>query len=351
MKNRGVTAAALLIMAVLTACSSSPAAQSGAPDPASAAEQGQIYLYGEAHGQRDLLDQELELWRSYYLDEGMRHLFVELPYYTAEFLNLWMRADGDDILDALYADWDGTLLHTPDVKDFYSAIKSDCPETVFHGTDVGHQHDTTGQRFLNYLKDNGLGESEAYQLAREAVEQGRYFREHQDDVYRENTMAKNFIREYDKLNGASAMGIYGSAHTDSEAMDFVTGTVPCMAKQLREVYGDTLRTETLSFSRTDTISAGGKEYQALYLGKYNRSGIQGYLCREFWRLKDAYGDFSAKPLTGDVLPFDNYPAEVETGQVFVIDYTKTDGSVERKYYRADGREWQGRPITEQFLLE
>jgi len=38
-------------------------------------------------------------------------------------------------------------------------------------------------------------------LAHEAVKQGKYYYENSDDVYRENKMVENFIREYDALNG------------------------------------------------------------------------------------------------------------------------------------------------------
>ena len=51
-----------------------------------------------------------------------------------------------------------------------------------------------------------------------------------------------------------------------------------------------------------------------------------------------------------MLPYNNYPMEVEEGQVFVIDYTKTDGSVIREYHRADGNTWQGSLATEEFSL-
>ena len=50
-------------------------------------------------------------------------------------------------------------------------------------------------------------------LAQEAIEQGKFFYEHSDDVYRENKMAENFIREFDRLTGENVMGIYGGAHT------------------------------------------------------------------------------------------------------------------------------------------
>ena len=39
------------------------------------------------------------------------------------------------------------------------------------------------------------------------------------------------------------------------------------------------------------------------------------------------------------------------GQIFVIDYTKADGSVTRTYYRSDGSEWDGSPVTKEFKIE
>ena len=54
----------------------------------------------------------LSLWSSYYHDNGMRDLFIELPYYTAEYMNLWMKSDNDEILNSLYEDWHGTDMHS-----------------------------------------------------------------------------------------------------------------------------------------------------------------------------------------------------------------------------------------------
>lgn len=99
----------------------------------------QIYLYGEKHGVEAVINKEFELWLSHYNKDGMRHLFIETPYYTAEFLNIWMHEDNDEILDAIFADLEGTAAHNPLYRDFYKKIKEQCPETVFHGTDVGHQ--------------------------------------------------------------------------------------------------------------------------------------------------------------------------------------------------------------------
>ncbi|MCI9507620.1 MAG: hypothetical protein HFF62_13810 [Oscillospiraceae bacterium] len=320
---------------------------------------GEIYLYGEEHSVTAILEKEFELWSSYYQNDGMRDLFVELPYYTAAYMNLWMKSDNDDILHSLYQDWAGTALYSQEVINFYKRIKNECPETVFHGTDVGHQYDTTGERFLEHLASTGQQQSEVYRLSQENIRQGQYYYQHSDSVYRENTMVENFIREFDSLNAAGVMGIYGSAHTNIKAMDYATKSVPCMANQLNEKYGSALHTEDLTplalhneAYRTDTIKIGEKAYTALYFGKVDLSAVfPDYQCREFWRLENAYDDFKDYSKTGNLLPYNNYPMEIETGQIFVIDYTKADGSIVREYHRADGNAWQGSLATEEFIVE
>ncbi len=320
---------------------------------------GQIFLYGEEHASERILEKELELWTEYYHKDGIRDLFVELPYYTAEYMNFWMQSEGDDILDLLYQDWAGTALDTQEVLDFYREIKRECPETVFHGTDVGHQYNTTGKRFLEYLELNGQKESEIYRLSEENIEQGQYYYQYGDMAYRENKMTENFIREIEKLNGASVMGIYGSAHIGIEAMDYMTNTVPCMANQLYRKYGDILYTEDLTLSvlnsepyRIDTVKIGEKEYQASYFGKTDLSAVfPDFQYREVWRIENGYDDFKSNPTTGNVLPYPNYPMPIEVNQVFMIIYKKTDGTIKKEYHRSDGNMWQGSVVTEEFQVE
>lgn len=322
-------------------------------------QSGQIFLYGEEHAVKHILEKELALWSEHYYQDGIRDLFVELPYYTAEYMNLWMQADNDDIFDSLYQDWIGTALYTQEVMDFYKQLKKECPETVFHGTDVGHQYHTTGKRFLEYLESNGQKESKLYQLAQENIEQGQYYYQRADDIYRENTMVENFIREMDGLNGADIMGIYGSAHIGIEALDYATNTIPCMANQLYKKYGEALHTEDLTLSalrmepyRVDTITVGERAYTASYFGKVDLSKIfPDYQYREFWRLENAYDDFKDYPTVGNILPYPNYPMEIEIGQVFVVEYTKADGSVIREYHRSDGNTWNGSLVTEEVSVE
>lgn len=357
MKNTSVLAIAFALIILLSACQNSPAQADVSTSALPIV--GQIYLYGEQHGVEKILDKEFELWYNYYHVEGMRHLFIEFPYYTTEFLNLWMQSDSDEILDAIYADWAGTAAQTPAYKDFLLNIKSQCPETTFHGTDVGHQYTTTGKRFLSYLQEKGLENSEQYQLAQQSIEQGTQYYAQPDDVYRENVMAENFARHFDKLKTESVMGIYGAAHTGLDAMNY-TKAVPCMANQLKQLYGDAIRSEDLSWIgkdidpyRVDEIVVNGKTYTAAYFGEQDISDFsKEYTSRAFWRLENAYDDFSDEPSTDDVLPYDDYPMAIKARQVFVIDYTKTDGSIKRMYYRSDdGYVWNGFSATVEFTVK
>ncbi len=355
----------ILVVSSLTACDNSTAgkrasksAQPTIVTPVVAQASGSIYLYGEAHGVAKILDKEYKLWSQYYHNEGMRHLFVELPYFTAEYLNLWMQSDNDDILEEIYDDWERTRSHNPDVKEFYKKIKSECPETIFHGTDIGHQYETTGSRYLSYLVANDLGESEKYTLTMEAIRQGRVFYSKEDGVYREDTMTENFIREFEKLGNESVMGIYGSAHTGLDEMDYKTQSIPCMGNQLQEHYGDNIYSENLSWiakdiepSRVDYISLQGNKYAASYFGKQDLNGFKDYAYREFWRLEDAYEDIQDLPLVDNYLPYDNYLMPIEVGQVFVVKSTKTDGSVQRDYYLSSGQVVEGVNSTQQFTAE
>ncbi|WP_340010902.1 hypothetical protein MHI32_22495 [Paenibacillus sp. FSL H7-0690] len=355
----------IFVVSSLTACDNSTAGKTASKSaqptivtPVVAQASGSIYLYGEAHGVAKILDKEYKLWSQYYHNEGMRHLFVELPYFTAEYLNLWMQSDNDDILEEIYDDWERTRSHNPDVKEFYKKIKSECPETIFHGTDIGHQYETTGSRYLSYLVANDLGESEKYTLTMEAIRQGRVFYSKEDGVYREDTMTENFIREFEKLGNESVMGIYGSAHTGLDEMDYKTQSIPCMGNQLQEHYGDNIYSENLSWiakdiepSRVDYISLQGKEYAASYFGKQDLNGFKDYAYREFWRLEDAYEDIKDLPLVDNYLPYDNYLMPIEVGQVFVVNSTKTDGSVQRDYYLSSGQVVEGVNSTQQFTAE
>lgn len=212
-------------------------------------ENTMIYLYGEAHGYKKCYDTEFEQWCKFY-KEGCRNLFVELPFYSAGFLNVWMKADSDELLDQWFEEINGTLSGNEYYKEFLREIKNDCPDTVFYGTDVGHQSDTTGARYLKYLEDNGLENSESYILAKECIRQGEEYRnEHTGQsgmsALRENYMVSNFIDAYTRCGGGKIMGIYGSYHTDPENVDLMAG-------RLKARYGDiigSVKVSDLAFSQ------------------------------------------------------------------------------------------------------
>ena len=205
----------------------------------------------------------------------MRDLLIEVPSYTAQFMNLWMKAEDDAILSRLFEDLEGTLMHDQKIWDFYKSIKEQYPETVFHGFDVGHQYNTTGTRYLIGLALTGQMGSADWDETQQTIEQGKQYYQTGDDVYRENIMAENLARIFESLPmGASVMVITGSAHSNLYAMDYNTGTVPCMAGQLRQKYGAALQARNLSdginYTRagdTQLVRLAGTDYTAVCLGE------------------------------------------------------------------------------------
>ena len=226
------------------------------PDDVYPGDNTMIMLYGERHGEKVYYDAEFELWKGFY-DEGCRNLFVELPYYSAEFLNIWMKENSDSTLDKWFEEIAGTASSNEYYRSFFHSIKEQCPETVFFGTDVGHQADTTGARYLAYLEENGLAGSENYRLAQECILQGKEYKADENahdgmSVVREAYMVSNFIDAYTRCGGGKVMGIYGSYHISLYNPDLMAG-------RLRAYYGDiisSLRMSSVLFGRNEPYRAG-----------------------------------------------------------------------------------------------
>ncbi|MBO4638593.1 MAG: hypothetical protein J5710_02440 [Treponema sp.] len=225
------------------------------PDDVYPSDDTKIYLYGEAHGYKPYYDIEFRKWKECY-DDGWRNLFVELPYYSAELLNLWMKENDDLIIDQFFEDIKGTLSGNQYYYDFFHQIKETCPETIFYGTDVGHQYSITGQRYLDYLKAQGFTDSEQFDKAVECIRQGEEFYSIRKDrsgisPVREKYMVENFIKTYDSVGG-KIMGIYGSYHTSLNNPDLMAG-------RLKAHYGDifsSVKCSSIAFGKVEPYKFG-----------------------------------------------------------------------------------------------
>lgn len=351
---------AVIILFALSACSDTTAVSPTPTVSATAADDayvsptphstGEIYLYGVTYEDKITFDREFEVWKDHYENDNMRHLFNGFPYYSMEYLNEWMHSNDDEILDVLFK-------HLKDddynnMTEFYKKIKSECPDTVFHG--IGVNYSERGEKYLKHLEDTYMAGLENYKLTQEANEQGKTFYNDgtYDWAYRENTMAENFTREFDKLNGESVMGIFGVDLANIDAIDSHTHSVQSMAGQLYAVYGDAVHSEDIRNTkpiRSDIITVGTKEYEALYFGKIDLGG-DTYISMEFWRLEDAYNDLRYSRKTDIKIDDSYYPMQIEEGQVFIIDWNKIDGTTERTYYLYDGFVWNGMKITKEFTV-
>ena len=339
-----------------------PTLQESSPTEPVPPSAGHIHLYGEMHGLEHMIDKHFELWSYYYTVHGMRHLILEAPFFTAEFLNIWMHEDNDDILDAVFQDKRGTAADTVYQREFYRRVKRELPETIFHGVDVGHQHNTTGARFLSHLRANSLEDSELYRLAEENIEQGREFygSRNIDHNWRTVVMANNFIRVFDSLYDESVMGQFGGFHVNTPETRTNPVATRNMISVLIERYGENVHTTDLVeyFARQltgipDVVVVGGAEYDAAFYGVQDmRAWNLDYAMREFWLLTDenVYEIFKDYPTTGNVLPFNNFPMLVEPGQVAVIRYSRFDDTYRTEYLRSDGAVWQGMEVFSTFYI-
>lgn len=322
----------------------------------------EIYLLGEEHLNQQHLERELEVWSELYA-RGARHLFIEHSYATAAYLNEWMASPADSILYKLYDYWEGSFAHHSREFNFLKTIKRDYPETIFHGTDVEHQFSLTGRDYLRMMIKEGKKDSDEFKLAQENCNQGKTYyvklnrNESEGASYRETCMVENFIREYEKLEGVELiMGIYGAFHTETDDTLHFSMGVP-MATQLVARYGsERLHVEDLqvTFRRGADVAKLlilGREYDAVDFGK-RAYDFPPYTHRQIWRLdsSSAYDEFSAYPLNGEEMEYKDFPMHIDMHQVFVIEYTKSDGTVKRKYFRSEKPDFDQNPTTQGFSI-
>ncbi|MDO5714730.1 MAG: hypothetical protein Q4Q07_09890 [Tissierellia bacterium] len=316
-----------------------------------------IFLYGESHGNPIILEREIELWEEYYHNEGMRHLFIEIPYFTGQLLNIWMNADNDEILNQLYANCKGTFAYHPDVLKFYKNIKKKCPETIFHGTDIGHQYDTSGKEYLKYLESQGMEHSREYQLAMENIQEGKEYYTHLDEEYREKVLVKNFIREYEALGEEKIMGIYGAFHVMKESNLEIKGKEK-MIESLEKKYGDVIYVKDLTQTayqeenlKKEKIKIGDITYQRYYMGKIEGFDDVNIEYGDLWKLESkAYDDFKDKK-QGDIYIFYKaLPFTVKEKEIYILDYQLKRGGRVRLFFRSNETKKNGEYVLQEVQL-
>lgn len=216
-------------------------------------EKYQIYLYGELHAVEEEILEQYDIWKDFYDNHGMRNLFIEQASFTADYLNIWMKADDNQILDKIFDDLEGTFASSIYNREFFEKIKKECPETMLYGTDIGHQYDTTGKRFLSFLEDQDILDKDLYQKTKENIDQGKIYYKNinteegiiKSAEYREYKLAENFIQTFDKLEDKRAMGIYGGYHVSNKKSEEDLMKAPAMVDQLRDYYGDIIYSRAL----------------------------------------------------------------------------------------------------------
>lgn len=283
-----------------------------------------IYLYGEIHGSEIVNIKEFEIWKDFY-NRGFRHLFMELQYFYAGLLNRWMKSETNEIPDILFAS--KTVGNSDFDRIFFVKIKEYCPETVFHGTDIGHQFETIGTSYLNSLSPD----SEEYRLTLENIEQGRKYYEawqkNIDEDYieanREKAMTENFIREFDSVN-SDIVGFYGESHIFSEGSG-TFGMDENMHSMIKKHYSDNTVIiadyikNSLEPIYNSVINLHGKIYDASCFGDIYTPFDEECEYIRIFRINEPGSEFKNYPKKENFIPEALYPIYINEGDVFIID--------------------------------
>ncbi len=108
----------------------------------------------------------------------------------------------------------------------------------------------------------------------------------------------------------------------------------------------------LSPESTNSFTLDGKTYKAFYCGSQDVSDYSDYVCRNFFRIEDAYDDVKDFSKAGDLILYNDYPCPVKVGQVYRVEYLSKKGKVFVEYFRSDdGDFYEGIPITCCFWIE
>lgn len=382
-----LTACFLAVLLALCACAAPESTPDTSPEPAPEAppeagpapvtdavprevleaepSTGSILLCGEYHRNPDHLNRELVLWQKCY-EKGVRHFIQEWSYYDTMFLNQWMAAEDDAILESFKGP--NGLIRSEYEEDFYRQIKTRFPETVFHGIDVENAYQAE-PKMLAALEERGLKDSEDYRLVLQNIQQGekahQLAAQYNGDLkgeaasYREDRMYENFVRTFDAMEGEDVMGVFGGAHVGGNYGGTLWNDGDYFAQKLRARYGDQVTAVDLTAFQpsmdiltepleTVELEVNGKTYSADYYGLYDISDqLIDHKSREIWQLEGAYDDLSAWTATGKTLSFDYYPMAPKVFHAYAIRYTLNDGSERWEYHLYNGRTVYGRPATEE----
>ena len=218
---------------------------------------GQVFIYGEHHGDQGVLEEELKIWDNYYNNYGFRHLIVEWSAYHAEMLNTYINSKDDEIWNNLYKNLvkQGANASSIHVYNFYKTIKYKYPETILHGIDVTSVN-TNPEGVANEALYYGWICESQYDKVLESLKQSEiyYLKEdlYKKREYRELTLGRNFMKVLTSLKGENVMDICGNAHSVRNGYRVDLLNVPIMSNIVYRSIGENLYEEDLaSFANHD----------------------------------------------------------------------------------------------------
>ena len=326
-------------------------------------DHGQVFLYGEAHNDKGIKEEESRTRDYYYNELGYRDMLIEFHPIFANHFNYYVKYGDDNYIHNLFNKiTDFAPMKTYSNLNFYKLIKKKYPETFFHGVDIASLYYDSNPIIKTY-SDLGLITDLDYVYDCNKYSQFYYknYMTEEGEIFREAKLAENILRIKSYLGNKNLVGFFGDAHISKDGGNFYFPHKPNMGNFLNRNLGFNYYAESLLpfkdgvndyiVQELPIVHFDFSEYEMTYLGLQDISGWSDkYVLRKFYRIEKAYNKCLVFPLTGEVLPYNNYPIEVNEKEVFMIDYYDKKGNKTTRFYRSDpGVEYNGLPATAGFI--
>lgn len=228
-------------------------------------EKGQIFIFGERHGYRDVHAAQLKARDYYYNELGYRDVLVEFSAVSAEKFNLFMEEDNDKRLIHIFNNFVNSNAQANSIYyfNFFMTIKQYFPETRFYGCDMTTSYNGSNiESYVDSLIREGLLKEEDRDLQINNFYYSNFYHQNmrgrEQQNLREHVLAKNIIYQFNKLNNRNLVGFFGGAHVRDNGSNNYFDDIPSMANILYHQIGNNYYYEdfheTISKNNDDKVA-------------------------------------------------------------------------------------------------
>ncbi len=323
-------------------------------------DHGKLFIFGEAHGDKGILEEELKVWGNYYENYGFRDLFVEQDQVWATLFNIYMQTDGDDYSKHIFRWYEDGAGFSIYYFNFFKTIKEKYPETIFHGVNTGDhiRWNVNIDYYLQSLIKEGFLDENMFQHTKDQILNTEKQVEvisssiAKSDAIRDAGMAQSIMEEWLRIGKKNVMCILGNGHTgknihiDEEHKDWYNAGTIIARNFGTSLYHDSdhclhFETNEREVPPDELFQYNYPDYNEIYVGTsenlpYGINDYSMYDYVKFYLLEDAYEDMKNTPYDGlTMYSYNILPFKPEFNRIYkAVYYTNDNIPGLTEYYRS-----------------